>query len=545
VKKIPYLILLLFITNISCAGHSKIDSLKELLQNAKQDSNRVNILLSICKLEQNYNTSEALEYGKKALSLAEDIDWNDGIAKANLRLGNTCTVQGNFNKALEYYTKSVDIFRQMGNRTYVEYCQTDMANVYSDLGDYPKALEYYRLSLEESKKLNDTIGIIANLNCIGLVFATLGDFPKALDYYEKARMQAENSGDSHEIAYEIASVSNNIGDLYKRLHDTDRALIFLKKSLRISENINNNKLEATTLLSIGKLFKINNDSATEYVNEALKIYRNMGRDIGVATCMEQLGLVYDKQKKYSLALNFTLNAQELFNKAGEQELLAGDYEQAGIIYEDSLLYEKAEENFRKSYALAKQLGVTEIQRDVLDSLSTLYGKLKQPENELSTYKQYIMLRDTIMNGDKAKAITLKEIEYNDLKNKIEEDNRKAAEERKRNLQLLGIAVFILSFIMLIVLLSRVKIKLIYIKILGVLALLLLFEFISLLIEPLISKWTNDTPLYTLLVLVAVASVLIPTHHRLEHWVKERLTKTHGLKHEVKKTEEVPDKNQPV
>jgi len=379
VKKILCAILLLLIASISHAGNRKIDSLKGLLQNAKHDSNQVNILLNLCKLEQNYNTSEALEYGGKGLKLAEDIDWNDGIAKANLRLGNTCTVQGNFKKALEYYTKSLDIYRQLENRTYVEYCQTDMANVYSDLGDYSKALEYYRLSLEESKKLNDTIGIIANLNCIGLVFATLGDFPKALDYYEKARMEAENSGDGHEIAYEIASVLNNIGDLYKRLHDTARAINFLKNSLQISEKISNSKLEATTLLSIGKLFKTNNDSATGYINRALKIYKDLGRDIGIASCMQQLGLVYDKQKKYSMALNYTLNAGELYNKAGEQEFLADNYKQTGVIYEDSLLYGEAEENFLKSLSLAKHIGVMEIQRDVLDSLSDLYGKLKEPE----------------------------------------------------------------------------------------------------------------------------------------------------------------------
>jgi tetratricopeptide (TPR) repeat protein len=272
----------------------------------------------------------------------------------------------------------------------------------------------------------------------------------------------------------------------------------------------------------------------------------MGNSIGIGQCMEQLGLINDRQKKYSFALNYTLKAQEIFINAGDKELLADNYEQFGTIYKDSLLYETAEENYEKSLALASEAGIKERQRDVLDSLSNLYDILKQPEKELIAYKQYILLRDTIMNGNKAKAIALKEIEYNDFKTKIEEEKRKTAVERKHNLQLLGIAVFILSLIITVLLLSKIKIKHVFVKILGVFALLLLFEFISLLIEPLIAKWTDDNPLYTFLALVAIAAVLIPTHHRLEHWVKEHLTKHHHLKpEEIIPSIDSSDKNQPV
>jgi hypothetical protein len=56
------------------------------------------------------------------------------------------------------------------------------------------------------------------------------------------------------------------------------------------------------------------------------------------------------------------------------------------------------------------------------------------------------------------------------------------------------------------------------------ALLLLFEFIALFLHPYIGNWTGHIPVFMLLILVAVASVLVPLHHRLEHWVKQRLVK---------------------
>jgi ABC-type uncharacterized transport system permease subunit len=61
---------------------------------------------------------------------------------------------------------------------------------------------------------------------------------------------------------------------------------------------------------------------------------------------------------------------------------------------------------------------------------------------------------------------------------------------------------------------------------GLLGLLLLFEFIALLIHPYIEEWTHGILVLMLLILVAVGSLLVPMHHKLEHWLKEKLTHSH-------------------
>ena len=53
-------------------------------------------------------------------------------------------------------------------------------------------------------------------------------------------------------------------------------------------------------------------------------------------------------------------------------------------------------------------------------------------------------------------------------------------------------------------------------------LLLFFEFLNLFMNPYIAKVTLYTPLFTLLVMVLIASLLIPLHHRIELWIKEKL-----------------------
>lgn len=525
-KKLLFAGILSLVIQFGATCRSKIDSLKEVAEHLPNDTNKVNILLELCKSEQNADVSQELVFGKQALELSQNLNWNKGIATANLKLGNACTIQGNFKQALDYYSKALDIYTQLDDKKPVEFCQTDLANVYSNLGDYPKALDYYRQSLEGSRTIHDTLGIIANLNSIGQVFATLGDFLTSLGYYQQASMEAQLAKDN----YEMASVANNIGNLYKRLKDTSKALEYLKQSLQISSKIDNRKLKAATLLSIGKLLDKGNDSAIAYVNRALNIYTQTGNKIGTARCLEQLGLISYRKHFHATALSYSAQAGELMKQAGEQNLLAENYLQKGYIYADTALYALADSNYLECLQLAHALGIKEIERDVLDSMSQLYTSTNQPAKALTTFKQYIELRDKVMNDETAKAITLKEIEYADLKSKIEEENKKNAIERTHKLQLIGIAVFILSLIILVVLLTRIKLKHTLIKILGVFALLLVFEFLSLLVEPLIAKWTNDNPAYIFLALVAMAAILIPTHHKLEHWVKEKLTvKHHTLK----------------
>jgi hypothetical protein len=59
---------------------------------------------------------------------------------------------------------------------------------------------------------------------------------------------------------------------------------------------------------------------------------------------------------------------------------------------------------------------------------------------------------------------------------------------------------------------------------GILGLLVIFEFINLLIHPWLASITHESPVLMLLALVIIASLLIRLHHRLEHWISEKVIK---------------------
>jgi hypothetical protein len=88
--------------------------------------------------------------------------------------------------------------------------------------------------------------------------------------------------------------------------------------------------------------------------------------------------------------------------------------------------------------------------------------------------------------------------------------------------MLGIGSFITFFFGFLFVFSKRKTNQKAIRFLGLLGLLLLFEFISLFLHPYIGLLTRHSPVMMLLMLAAIASVLVPLHHRLQEFIKERL-----------------------
>jgi amino acid transporter len=102
---------------------------------------------------------------------------------------------------------------------------------------------------------------------------------------------------------------------------------------------------------------------------------------------------------------------------------------------------------------------------------------------------------------------------------------KEAEDQKQNIQFALIALGIIILITLYLILSRSFITSTQmIEFFGVMALLIVFEFLNLLLNPLLENITNHTPVLMLLVLVCMAAILIPLHHKLEKWATNTLIK---------------------
>jgi NADH:ubiquinone oxidoreductase subunit 6 (subunit J) len=106
---------------------------------------------------------------------------------------------------------------------------------------------------------------------------------------------------------------------------------------------------------------------------------------------------------------------------------------------------------------------------------------------------------------------------------LTQEKVKLEEQRKQNIQYALIALGIIVLLTLYLSLSRSFItntKLI--TFFGVVALLIVFEFLNLLLHPFLERVTNHSPVLMLLALVCIAALLVPLHHRVEKWATTKL-----------------------
>ena len=96
---------------------------------------------------------------------------------------------------------------------------------------------------------------------------------------------------------------------------------------------------------------------------------------------------------------------------------------------------------------------------------------------------------------------------------------KEKHERYLTIQNILIALGIVILITLYLLLSRQIItNPRVIQGLGIVTLLIVFEFIYMLLHPFLEKITGHSPMLMLISMVCIAAVLVPAHHRLQRWL---------------------------
>lgn len=133
------------------------------------------------------------------------------------------------------------------------------------------------------------------------------------------------------------------------------------------------------------------------------------------------------------------------------------------------------------------------------------------------------MNDSLFNEERSKEIQSMEFDEKLRQQELAAKKIQEAQARKHNLQYSIIALALVSFVIFFFLLSHSIIaNQRLIKFLGILALLIVFEFINLYIHPYLDKWTHHSIPIMLGIMVCIAAIIIPLHHKLEHWITHKL-----------------------
>ncbi len=361
-----------------------------------------------------------------------------------------------------------------------------MATIFNKVGNYPRSLESNLEKLKLVEKTSNQQNLASVLINIAIVYVYQEEYTKALTYYYKADsvIQLYNIGD---MKYTIAL---NMGDVYDRLNINDSAYSYYNKSLVIARQVKDQYFEGMSMIGLG-----NNYLKTEQYVLALANYKSS------IAYLEEAG-------DDDLLCEATLGLAKLFQKMHQKD--------SAVFYARQSLMIAIKDNF-----LPRRL-------DAVKFLSSYYKDEKNADSAFFYLNTVQELNDSINSKSRVRESQRLSGDEQVRQLQITENLKIAKRERKQQLQLLFIAIFIPGFFLLTLLLSRIKLHVRLIKILGILSLLILFEYLTLLLHPYVLEFTHHTPIYELLIFVSIAAVLIPLHHRGENWLVKWLTKNRPL-----------------
>lgn len=394
------LFLLLSLSNLLSAQNRAIDSLKTVLENAKQDTTKAITLNELSReLYLIGHFDSALILAKQALTISDTL-----LAKTEV-----------FKNRLIYFTVQKMIAKTYGN----------IGNIYLSHGNYPEALKNHLTSLGIRESLKDEYGIAgSNLN-IGIIYGMLGNLDEAKTKYFIALNIFERLGDKKSVA----AAYNNIGNVYSRQGDYERALENYLASLKIREQIQDKIGVATAYSNIGAVFSSKAD-------------------------LIPINSVEQKQILRKALINH-LNALRLREEMGDKAGVANSYLNLSATYAKLDNYKNAMDFGLKSLSIAKEVGELRVERDMSENLSAIYERFGEDKKALEYYKIYIVLRDSLLNEENTKKTIRLEMNYEfekkEAATKLEQEKKEAvsaAENKKQKViiySVCGVLVLVFGF----------------------------------------------------------------------------------------------------
>jgi hypothetical protein len=377
---------------------------------------------------------------------------------------------------------------------------------------------YHKKILEEAKKNKDKIGEAVIAAELGYWVAINDDLSDGTKMIFDALQMAEKTGNQRAIGIAYHDLA-----LIYMMSDPDKATQFFKKDLIASQAGHNNSFVCAATLYLGSIFMQKNqlDSALNYIQKAYELAISKNVEIMLPHVLLELSNLHLLMGKRRLAF-------EYLHAALEAPFTKKSYDIQSNVYAAIAKLYAREENFdsslyygNKAFQTAQNTLFINI-GDKADFLRNLY-KNRNSDSALKYTNIYYSAKDSIFSAEKVQQLQILAFKEEQRQQHIEEEKIKAEEDRKHNIQYAAIAIGIITFIILFFLLSRsIIVSTKFLDFLGVTGLLLMFEFINLFIHPYLAHATNDSPVLMLLVLVAIAALLVPLHHKLQKWVNMKM-----------------------
>ncbi|GAB3499819.1 hypothetical protein GCM10027341_23910 [Spirosoma knui] len=402
-----------------CALPSKaqttlIDSLQRVLTTQKQDTNRVNTLLSISREAGKMNDfPTAIRYANEALALAQKINSKEKQAPSYARLGNIYLFDlKKYAEARQNILKSQAIRKEIGDKRFVAYEHSLIAKTYVGESNSAEAINYANQMLLSAQQAGDKLEEANAYRLLGVIYLEdLKKYPEARENILKSHAIRAKLGDKKDEEYEYSLLSQS----YYYQFNYPGTLKYLYLILQSAQKAGRRMDEADALQRIGAIFREQKDDieALKNYQYSLDIRKAINHKSGIAQTLMSMAAIYSSQGKHTKAIQNSLAALKIVRDPeydGPEWLIPFTHTGLGNTYEhqgDSAVaagnnrlaminYREAMANKVKALALWRKMDANEAIAETYTMLGSLYRK----QNQLPIAKDYLEkgLRESLKYG---------------------------------------------------------------------------------------------------------------------------------------------------
>lgn len=575
-KKLLLFLMFQVAVQVSAQDFAALDSMKAGFAAAKTAEMQVYWLDLLSRTSMNVNLNQSEEYGKKIIFVAEESRDRKLMVKAYMSNGLRCSyfgVQKSYlHRSIEYYDKALEIARQNKLQDEIGAVQLRLASVFLTIPEKDKALNYVNQAFSVISTLsndslrseaynsfghvylarNDKILALRNYltalriaektknnelirNCylyLSSFYAGIEEYDKAIDYHTLALKKLEVSNEKGS-AYQRAIDFNSIGNLYARKKNHEIAISYFNRSIALADSLKFSTLKLPGYVSLlNEYLRMDEpQKALDYLNssEGMELQKFLV-NFGLAPVVDQsFAVVMTETGKYDSARMHFAKALPYYEQKTSEANKMGFYGQLAHFYRKTGENEKAIEYFLKVKEMGDKMGSLEHVRSAsrqLDSLYTKTGNLKLANQYGSIYYVY---KDSIEKLNKEKELAQVEAADEQQRDLLLKQEEAEAKRKKYSIQYMAITIGIALMFIVMVMMGLFRVSAATIRIISFFAFLLFFEFIFLIFKKNIYGITHGEPWKDLAFVIALAAMLVPLHHWLEHKVIHFLTSHHMLK----------------
>ena len=384
------------------------DSLLILLTKAKEDTNKVKLLIRVCDAYLSSEKDQSLKYGKSSLALSEKLNYDHGKLISNEKLGIIYKDIAEFDSALFCIDQAIKFAELTNDKIHL----VKNYNLYGSLlrrkGYYSSALEYHKKGLALSRQINDTLGIANSCIFIAIVHDLNSNYDSAINYYYNSMRIYEELDNKQLIGVTLL----NIGDLYESMNEYTNALEKYKKGLVLFNELGDLKNIGLSNNKIGIIFEQvgNYDSALYHYRISQSYFNRIDNVSGLAHLNVNVGNLFLDWKLYDSAFYYFNKAKNSFYKMGFQSGyfnalmgLAFANERKGQIKMAMEIYDTCEN-------IASKLDQQSLLK-VYNKKTEIYKNTKNYEKAFKYQSNYYDIKDTIFKLEKVKTVADVELKY--------------------------------------------------------------------------------------------------------------------------------------